>query len=174
MGRRRIQDFAFSTIIIVLALMLPTAGFSAEQKLVMADITFDNSQKPVSLVLKNVEGKVVSRGKYQGNILALTDLSGKMLLVFEFDSKMRVRDSQGLCLDDRGNVLRDQNSKPITMDIKAANGKGQNTYGMDEKGIPYIQNKIYPCQNCREITGKNCIFVFGGFAVEPLPQVRGF
>jgi hypothetical protein len=60
MGRRRIQDFAFSTIIIVLALMLPTAGFSAEQKLVMADITFDNSQKPVSLVLKNVEGKVVS------------------------------------------------------------------------------------------------------------------
>lgn len=122
--------------------------------------------KPVSISLNNVEGDQVAKKeiKYSANFpiseAVIDPSTGKEIRKWSFDKFGRRQEpAMFLCLDQKGNIIRDKEGNPYFVKTFPAREKSMsdiiyNRYNPMQKEAEYTT--IYPCENCKNETGGMC------------------
>jgi HEAT repeat protein len=143
-------------------------------------VTYDQYGRPDNIFLFDLQGLKVEGQSFQGVPLAKKELTfsqynsrqitrekiivfgtGGVAHVIDYDAYGKPKNSMWLCLDDKGNVIKDANGKAFL--VRPFQAEQKREYENQYNGA-YIKSKItkiYPCKNCAEQTGiKNCRYVW--------------
>lgn len=143
-------------------------------------MTYDQYGRPDNIILFDVQGLQVDVRRFQGVPVAKKELTfsqynsrqitQEKIIVFGIDEVAHVTDYDAygkpknvmwLCLDEKGNVIKNADGKAVL--VKPFQAEQRSEYEKQYSGA-YITSKItkiYPCKNCVEQTGiKNCRYVW--------------
>ncbi|MCD4772561.1 MAG: HEAT repeat domain-containing protein [Bacteroidales bacterium] len=125
--------------------------------------------KPVSLVLKNTEGKEVAKRRYvysQKNKSKITSeiiedlITGKEIHVTKYNQTGQSINQMYLCLDNKGNIIKKAGKAVLTKTIIEENKSSiYTTYNLGYK--ERSTRSIYPCKKCSSLSKiKNCKYIW--------------
>jgi HEAT repeat protein len=119
---------------------------------------------PTNSILKNTYEEDIAKLERKGKTDTIFDLStGQEIISWAIGKRDEIGPSY-ICLDEEGNIIRDENGKPVLVEDVPAKQKSVASvhYGFSNPFIPSGATiKIYPCENCAEETGiENCSYIW--------------
>lgn len=138
-----------------------------EENAYLAEITkYDKYERPVSIILKNIEGKAVAKKELKYRIYNSTLIDREITstiadeliheTVYEVGKPVN---NMFLCLDSKGNIIR-KNGKPLL--VKPFRAKQKCVFHHVYDGMFRVQTigKIYACENLPKDATKKCRYVW--------------
>jgi hypothetical protein len=132
-------------------------------------IFYDKYSRPSTIMLRNVEGKLVASKKLTFNKYNPMQITGEEITdeatnavvhITKYDVYEERLNPKWLCLDKSGNVIR-KGDKPVLVEPCLVEQMRRSESAYDGGFISKKTTKIYPSENCAEETGiKNCRYVW--------------
>jgi HEAT repeat protein len=138
-----------------------------EETYLLVNTFFNKMRQPVNIYLWNAEGEQVAMKSFQysGNKptrMTLYEMpSGKVIKSWNYDKSGRGMISpMYLCLDENGNIIRDEEGNPVF--VKTFTAYQRSVSSINYRKNKYLEiKKIYRCKNCAEVSGiENCGFIW--------------
>lgn len=132
--------------------------------------TCDVYGKPKTIVLYNVNGEKVAMRKlvFKGSFIVYEDLidvsTGETIKTWTYNARSeRNEPYEFLCLNEKGNIVKDKHGKPILIEPFRASQKESSIIRYSDFN-PFIKagqdTTIYPCTNCKKETDGLATFVW--------------